>query len=64
MNAPAKEMISVRMPAELMAAVKQRAEDEGGTFSDVIRDGALMILGHCPTCGRRAEDKRPAEGGA
>ena len=47
-------MVSVRMPAELMAALRERAEANGMTISDALRDGALMLLGVCPTCGQIA----------
>ena len=46
--------VSVRLPADLMAALRKRAEENGETISDALRNGALMLLGICPTCGQKA----------
>lgn len=46
--------VSVRLPADLMAALRERAEQNGETVSDALRRGALMVLGICPTCGQKA----------
>lgn len=47
--------VSVRLPGDVVAALKERAKDNGETVSDAIRRGALMVLGICPTCGRKVE---------
>jgi hypothetical protein len=49
-----REMASVRLPTEIVAALRKRAEETGESFSDQIRAGALMLLGICPTCGQKA----------
>ena len=46
------EMTSFRLTADLVAALKQRAAADGQTVSEVLRRGALMLLGVCPTCGQ------------
>ena len=51
-------MTSFRLSADLVAALKQRAAENGEALSDLLRRGALMVLGICPTCGQKA----PAEG--
>lgn len=51
--------VSVRLPAELLQALRERAEADGLTISDALRIGALMLLGICPTCGQKAPG--PAE---
>jgi len=33
-------------------ALRQRATEDGVTLSDVLRQGALGLLGICPTCER------------
>ena len=48
------EMASARLPGELVAALRKRAEETGESLSDQIRAGALMLLGICPTCGQKA----------
>jgi hypothetical protein len=48
------EMASARLPADLVAALKQRAAENGESLSDALRRGALMVLGICPTCGQKA----------
>ena len=58
---------SVRLPAELLAALRRRAEEDGRTISDGLRSGALMLLGFCPTCGQKTpaadgEDSSSNEG--
>jgi hypothetical protein len=42
------EMASFRLPADVVTALK--------TLTDVLRKGALMVLGKCPTCGRDITD--------
>ena len=49
------EMASVRLPADLVAALRKRGEENGESLSDMLRQGALMVLGICPTCGQKAE---------
>lgn len=46
-----KEMLSFRLPTDLLTALKERAEADGETLSDTIRRAALVLLGVCPTCG-------------
>ena len=53
---PESEMTSVRLPGDLAAALKQRAAENGESLSDVMRRGALMVLGICPTCGQKAPE--------
>jgi hypothetical protein len=48
------EMASARLPADLVAALKQRAVQNDESLSDLLRRGALMVLGICPTCGQKA----------
>lgn len=48
------EMASVRMPADLVAALRRRGEETGESMSDMLRAGCLMLLGVCPTCGQKA----------
>lgn len=45
-------MTSARLPADVVAALRKRAGENGETVSDLLRRGALMVLGICPTCGR------------
>jgi hypothetical protein len=45
--------ISVRLPADLLAALREHAGKNGGNVSDALRNGALMLLGFCPTCGHK-----------
>jgi len=59
--------VSVRLSAELVTALKVRAATGGTTLSDQLRDGALMLLGVCPTCGQKAptaDKDAPREGTA
>jgi hypothetical protein len=51
-------MASFRLPADLVTALRQRATEDGESLSDILRRGALMVLGVCPTCGQKA----PQEG--
>lgn len=46
--------ISARLPADLLAALRAHAEENDETVSDLVRRGALMVLGVCPTCGQKA----------
>lgn len=48
------EMASARLPAELAAALKKHAQENGETLSDTMRRGVLMVLGICPTCGQKS----------
>ena len=48
------EMASFRLPADLVMALRKRAEENGESMSDALRRGALMVLGICPTCGQKA----------
>lgn len=59
-GAAAKEMVSVRMPAELVTALREHAEGGGESLSDVLRRAALMVLGICPTCERPIEQRSVA----
>lgn len=56
------EMASARLPADLVTALKQRAADNGESLSDLLRRGALMVLGVCPTCGQKAPASEPSPG--
>jgi len=47
-------MTSFRLPGDIVAALRKHADDSGETLSDVLRRGALMVLGTCPTCGQKA----------
>lgn len=51
---PETEMASFRLPGDIAAALKQMATENGESLSDVMRRGALMVLGICPTCGQKA----------
>lgn len=50
------EMASARLPGDIVAALKKLAEENGESVSDLLRRGALMVLGICPTCGRKTEE--------
>ena len=52
------KVASIRLPVELAAALKRRADERGESLGDVMRRGALMVLGICPTCGQKAPDSR------
>jgi hypothetical protein len=45
---------SFRLPADVLAALRERGEETGESVSDMLRQGALMVLGICPTCGQKA----------
>lgn len=44
------KVASVRLPADLAAALRAKADATGESISDLMRQGALMLLGTCPTC--------------
>ena len=52
---PAREMASFRLEPDLVAALRKHAEEREESLSDVLRRGALMVLGYCPTCQRKVE---------
>ena len=54
------EMTSFRLPADLLGALRERAQENGESLSDTMRRAALMILGVCPTCGH---EQKPAGDG-
>jgi hypothetical protein len=54
------EMTSFRLPGDVVAALRKMADEGGETVSDLLRRGALMILGTCPTCG---QDWKPGAAG-
>jgi hypothetical protein len=60
---PDTEMTSFRLTADLVAALKQRAAENGEPLSDILRRGALMVLGICPTCGQKAPGETGTEPG-
>ena len=41
-------------PPKSWRRLKKRAEENGESLSDLLRRGALMVLGICPTCGQKA----------
>jgi hypothetical protein len=43
---------SFRLPGDITAALRKMADENGETISDLLRRGALMVLGICPTCGQ------------
>ena len=53
------EMTSFRLPADLVAALRQHAAENGESLSDTLRRGALIVLGICPTCGQPAPALQP-----
>ena len=53
-------MTSARLPADILAALRKLADENDETLSDLLRRGALMVLGICPTCGQRAPQKTDA----
>lgn len=55
-SVPDTEMASARLPGDIVAALRKMAEENGETLSDLMRRGALMVLGICPTCGRKTGD--------
>ena len=46
---------SFRLPADMVEALRKKGNETGESMSDLLRRGALMVLGTCPTCGRPAE---------
>lgn len=53
------------LPAGLLAALREHAEENGETLADVMRRAALTLLGACPTCGQPApKDPAPKDPGA
>ncbi len=56
---PKTEMASFRLPGDVVAALRTRAEVTGETFSDVLRRAALQLLGICPTCGQAIPGEEP-----
>ena len=53
---------SFRLPVDVMAALRLRGDQTGETVSDMLRQGALMLLGVCPTCGQKVPVAAPEEG--
>lgn len=51
---PDTEMTSFRLPADVVTALRKLGGETGETMSDLLRRGALIVLGICPTCGREA----------
>ena len=53
---------SFRLPADLVAALREVGEETGETMSDLLRRGALMVLGICPDMprpeGERGRERR------
>ena len=45
------------MDPDVTRAMQELANQRGETFSDVMRDAALLLLGNCPTCGHKIERK-------
>lgn len=48
------EMASFRLQSDIVKALKERAAQNEESLSDILRRGALMVLGVCPTCGQKA----------
>lgn len=59
---PETEMASARLPGDMVAALKQKAAENGESLSDLLRRGALMVLGICPTCGQKAPQQQEEAG--
>ena len=61
MNKPGDrtQVASFRLSADLVAALRQRADENGESLSDALRRGVLMIIGKCPTCGQDAPHGPP-----
>jgi len=57
--AEAKEVTSFRLDAPLAKAVRDHAAERGQSASDSFRDAVLLLLGYCPTCGRKAGAAEP-----
>lgn len=53
------EMASARLPGDIVTALRKMADESGETMSDLLRRGALMVLGICPTCGQPAPKGQP-----
>ena len=51
---------SFRLPPELLAALREHADERGETVSDALRDAVLALLGRCPTCGQQTGKDLPA----
>jgi hypothetical protein len=47
-------MASFRLPGDVVAALRKLGNQTGESMSDLLRRGALVVLGICPTCGREA----------
>lgn len=47
-------MTSFRLPGDVVAALRKLGSETGETMSELLRRGALVVLGICPTCGREA----------
>ena len=54
-----KEMVSFLLPADVAAALRKPADENGEPVSDMLRRGTLMVLGFCPTCGQPIPEGRP-----
>jgi hypothetical protein len=54
-------MTSFRLPGDVVSALRKMAEENGETVSDLLRRGALMILGTCPTCGQEWNPGEPVK---
>ena len=44
--------LSLRLPSDVIEALRQAAERDGITVSDLLRAAAMEKLGYCPTCKR------------
>ena len=49
-------MASFRLEPDSAAALRKHAEERDESLSDVLRRGALLVLGYCPTCQRKVTD--------
>lgn len=45
-----KQMTSVRLEPDLLAAMRARAADDGTDITTIIRTALLEYMGECPTC--------------
>lgn len=52
-----REMASFRLETEIVTALRKLAAERGESLSDVLRRGALLVLGYCPTCQRKMEQE-------
>jgi Arc/MetJ-type ribon-helix-helix transcriptional regulator len=50
-------MVSVRLPNDMLAALRKMADDGDESMSELIRRGILMMLVVCPTCGQECNVK-------